>query len=93
MFPLFASTYTSAAHDTTDSCSELIGFTSTCTCSSKQYHTNNVGFSFKTIKLIHCKTKWQLKSTSINICTGIDIYTGIIRYAGILWYTGLKILA
>ena len=29
------STYTAAAHDTTDSCSELIGFTSTGTCSSK----------------------------------------------------------
>ena len=91
MLPLFASTYTSAAHDTTDSCSELISFTSIRTCSSKQFHTNNVGFSFKTIKLIHCKNKWQLKSTSINICTGIDICTGIIRYAGILRYTSFLV--
>ena len=53
MFPLFASADTSAAHDTTDNCSELIGFTSTRTCSSPH---QQCWFLFQN-KLIHCKIK------------------------------------
>ena len=84
MFPLFASNGTSAAHGTTDSCSELIGlhiYVHILVVRNNSTPTINVGFSFKTSSYI-VKT--------INICTGI-LCTGIMRYTGILRYTGFPV--
>ena len=80
MFPLFASTYTSAAHDTTDSCSELISFTSTRTCSSKINNSTStmlVSLS-KQLSSYIVKAKRQLR-------VQVSIYVPVLIYVLVLY--------
>ena len=77
MFPLFASTYTSAAHNTTDSCSESVSHLHVLVVRNNSTPTMLVSLS-KQLSSYIVKTKWQLR-------VQVSIYIPVLIYVLVLY--------